>query len=131
MPNNITLVGHCLGLHVTLCFHAAYFPLSSISVYGLPINIKQQLDDGNKFDDNNKYQAHAHAIFFAWVVSDCADGQVARLCGRGTRMGRMFDGMVGTVDLFANLFMVDAVMEDHNGHSSGRWLTIRAGCSLC
>ena len=76
------------------------------------------------------YQSHVHAgvFLFLWVVFDCADGQVARLCGRGTRTGRILDGMVDCWVVVACLMVVRNLMDEQYGY--GTWWTYIAGYSM-
>lgn len=45
--------------------------------------------------------AYAGFLIFFWTVTDCADGQVARLCRRGTRTGRVLDGFIDAIIVVA------------------------------
>lgn len=109
-PNQITLFGLALGWLSASFFHDAYFqaPFACDSFF-----------------------SHMMASFFmfAWIVSDCADGQVARLCKRGTRTGRILDGVVDGLVLIPNFYVISAIMNAKYG-SMGFYTTVAAGFSL-
>ena len=112
MPNHITIGGLFLGWYSALCLYASHFPVSFF--YLSPLT---------------RYEAIMNASFFmlAWIVSDCADGQVARLCQRGTRTGRILDGLIDGAVVVPNLTVVSKILEAI-GYSSS--LTIVSGFSL-
>ncbi|DBA03642.1 TPA: hypothetical protein N0F65_006821 [Lagenidium giganteum] len=89
-PNQITLFGLVLGWASATCLYDAEFhtPLG--------------------WEPNQSLMA-AGLLMFSWIVSDCADGQVARLCKRGTRTGRILDGVVDGAVLAPNLLVIGRV----------------------
>ncbi|RQM11105.1 hypothetical protein DD237_008262 [Peronospora effusa] len=74
-PNQITIFGLFLGWGAALCLYDSefHYPLSWEPSHSL---------------------LTAAFLMFTWIISDCTDGQVARLCKRGTRTGRILDGVV-------------------------------------
>lgn len=109
-PNQITLFGLALGWASATClydseFHAplAWEPHNSLLAAGL--------------------------LMFLWIVSDCADGQVARLCKRGTRTGRILDGVVDGLVIAPNCFVIGLLLS--NRYSDAYFvLALLAGFSL-
>ncbi|GLD92926.1 hypothetical protein PINS_up001518 [Pythium insidiosum] len=57
----------------------------------------------------------AALLMFFWIVSDCADGQVARLCKRGTRTGRILDGFVDGLVIAPNCLVLGFLCSNRYG----------------
>ncbi|KAG6574326.1 CDP-alcohol phosphatidyltransferase family protein [Phytophthora cinnamomi] len=97
-PNQITIFGLFLGWASALCLYDSefHYPLAWEPSHSLL----------------------AAALFmFTWIVSDCTDGQVARLCKRGTRTGRILDGVVDGLVIAPNFWIMGTVMQNHYGGS--------------
>ncbi|RLN88008.1 hypothetical protein BBJ28_00003873 [Nothophytophthora sp. Chile5] len=110
-PNQITLFGLGLGWAAAMCLYDSEFhePLA--------------------WQPNRSLLA-ASALMFAWIVSDCADGQVARLCKRGTRTGRILDGVVDGLVIAPNCWVMGLLMAHRYESNAYFWLGISAGMSL-
>ncbi|KAI9921279.1 hypothetical protein PsorP6_002344 [Peronosclerospora sorghi] len=95
-PNQITIFGLFLGWGAALCLYDSehHFPLAWDPSHSLLI---------------------AALLMFAWIVSDCTDGQVARLCKRGTRTGRILDGVVDGLVIAPNFWIMGDIMQHHYG----------------
>lgn len=109
-PNQITLFGLAIGWAAALClydseFHAplGWDPASSMFTAG--------------------------ALMFIWIVSDCTDGQVARLCKRGTRTGRILDGVVDGLVIFPNCLVIGMLLKNRYGEAY-TLLSVLGGLSL-
>ncbi len=76
-PNQVTYASLCVGLAGSAFLYRAAF-----------------------LDAGSWNYALAGLLLFASVILDCADGQIARAKGGGSRMGRILDGMV---DMFVLL----------------------------
>ncbi|CEG36705.1 cdp-alcohol phosphatidyltransferase [Plasmopara halstedii] len=97
-PNQITIFGLFLGWGAALCLYDSefHYPLG--------------------WESRNSLLG-ASALMFTWIVSDCTDGQVARLCKRGTRTGRILDGVVDGLVIAPNFWVMGDVMQHHYGGS--------------
>ncbi|POM66108.1 hypothetical protein PHPALM_18085 [Phytophthora palmivora] len=95
-PNQITIFGLFLGWASALCLYDSefHYPLA--------------------WEPSHSLLAAALFMFF-WIVSDCTDGQVARLCKRGTRTGRILDGVVDGLVIAPNFWIMGSVMQNHYG----------------
>lgn len=110
-PNQITLFGLVLGWGSAVCLYDSEFhtPLA--------------------WKPNNSL-AIASLLMFLWIVSDCADGQVARLCKRGTRTGRILDGFVDGLVLAPNCGILGLMCAHRYGEPHYALFSIFAGVSL-
>lgn len=110
-PNQITLFGLVLGWASAVCLYDSEFhaPLGWEPTTSL---------------------AAASLLMFAWIVSDCADGQVARLCKRGTRTGRILDGFVDGLVLAPNCAILGLLCVNRYGNPQYMAFAIIAGVSL-
>uniref|UniRef100_A0AAV1TCS2 CDP-alcohol phosphatidyltransferase n=1 Tax=Peronospora matthiolae TaxID=2874970 RepID=A0AAV1TCS2_9STRA len=95
-PNQITIFGLFLGWGAALCLYDSefHYPLAWTPSHSL---------------------LSAALLMFAWIVSDCTDGQVARLCKRGTRTGRILDGVVDGLVIAPNCWIMGDIMQHHYG----------------
>lgn len=95
-PNQITLFGLALGWAAAVCLYDSEFhaPLDWQPTTSLAV---------------------AAALMFTWIVSDCTDGQVARLCKRGTRTGRILDGIVDGLVIFPNCVVIGMLLQHRYG----------------
>ncbi|TDH65742.1 hypothetical protein CCR75_002026 [Bremia lactucae] len=95
-PNQITVFGLFLGWGSALCLYDSefHYPLGYDSSHSLLM---------------------AALLMLLWIVSDCTDGQVARLCKRGTRTGRILDGVVDGLVIAPNFWIMGDVMQHHYG----------------
>ncbi|CAH0485079.1 unnamed protein product [Peronospora farinosa] len=95
-PNQITIFGLFLGWGAALCLYDSefHYPLS--------------------WEPSHSLLAAAF-LMFTWIISDCTDGQVARLCKRGTRTGRILDGVVDFLVIVPNFLIMGDVMQHHYG----------------
>lgn len=110
-PNQITLFGLVLGWGSATCLYDSEFhtPLGW---------------------EPNQSLAMAGTLMFLWIVSDCADGQVARLCKRGTRTGRILDGFVDGLVIAPNCGVLGLMCANRYEERSYVILCIVAGVSL-
>ncbi|CAI5714301.1 unnamed protein product [Hyaloperonospora brassicae] len=111
-PNQITLFGLGLGWAAALCLYDAefHYPLAWAPAHSL---------------------LAAALLMFAWIVSDCTDGQVARLCKRGTRTGRILDGVVDGLVIAPHCWIMGDIMQHHyGGHALYFHLGFWSGMSL-
>lgn len=110
-PNQITLFGLGLGWASAVCLYDSEFhtPLGWEPTHSL---------------------ATASLLMFLWIVSDCADGQVARLCKRGTRTGRILDGFVDGLVLAPNCGILGLMCVHRYGQPQYMLFAIFAGVSL-
>jgi hypothetical protein len=60
---------------------------------------------------------------------DCADGQVARLKGNGTRVGRIIDGLIDYVTAFAGFFGIGVALMNTPGYGPYYWFPVVIGGS--
>lgn len=67
--------------------------------------------------------AAAGLLLFASVILDCADGQIARAKGGGSRMGRILDGMVDLFVMLPAYAIPGFVLARHSGRI---WILICA-----
>ncbi|CCI40304.1 unnamed protein product [Albugo candida] len=95
-PNQITLLGLGIGWSAALFLYDAEFHS--------PLN----------FEPTTSLLL-ASMLIFSWIILDCVDGQVARLCGRGTRTGRILDGLVDSLVITPNFYVMGQVMSSHYG----------------
>lgn len=110
-PNQITIFGLFLGWASAVCLYDSEFhtPLGW---------------------EPNQSLAMASFLMFSWIVSDCADGQVARLCKRGTRTGRILDGFVDGLVLAPNCGILGLMCAHRYGEPHYMLFSIIAGVSL-
>uniref|UniRef100_K3WKS5 CDP-alcohol phosphatidyltransferase n=1 Tax=Globisporangium ultimum (strain ATCC 200006 / CBS 805.95 / DAOM BR144) TaxID=431595 RepID=K3WKS5_GLOUD len=110
-PNQITIFGLGLGWASAVCLYDSEFhtPLGW---------------------EPNQSLAMASLLMFAWIVSDCADGQVARLCKRGTRTGRILDGFVDGLVLAPNCAILGLMCAHRYGEPQYALYSVIAGLSL-
>ncbi|KAH7476949.1 hypothetical protein PRIC1_000961 [Phytophthora ramorum] len=110
-PNQITIFGLFLGWASALCLYDSefHYPLA--------------------WEPSHSLLAAGLLMFF-WIVSDCTDGQVARLCKRGTRTGRILDGVVDGLVIAPNFWIMGDVMQHRYGHVMYFHLGFWAGMSL-
>lgn len=112
-PNQITIAGLFVGLISGVFLYEGIWHTLHGSILGLG-------------DVGIVYSA---VLLFVWTVLDCADGQVARLCNRGTRTGRVLDGFV---DAFI-LVVIYSVLGFGIGNLFGSpwcWLSAAGGFSM-
>lgn len=95
-PNQITLLGLGIGWSAALFLYDAEFHS--------PLNLEPTTS-----------LLLASMLIFSWIILDCVDGQVARLCGRGTRTGRILDGLVDSLVITPNFYVMGQVMSSHYG----------------
>ncbi|TMW63200.1 hypothetical protein Poli38472_002141 [Pythium oligandrum] len=97
-PNQITVFGLFLGWGAATCLYDSEFhePLG--------------------WDPKESLFA-AGMLMFLWIVSDCADGQVARLCKRGTRTGRILDGCVDGLVIAPNCYILGLLCSNRYGEN--------------
>jgi hypothetical protein len=95
-PNQITIFGLGLGWASALCLYDSEFH------YPLAWHPHESL-------------LAASLFMFLWIVSDCADGQVARLCKRGTRTGRILDGVVDGLVIAPNMWILGLLSANRYG----------------
>lgn len=109
-PNQITLFGLALGWAAALCLYDSEFhtPLG--------------------WEPSRSLLAAA-SLMFVWIVSDCTDGQVARLCKRGTRTGRILDGFVDGLVILPNCVAVAMLLQNRYG-AAYMWFGVLGGLSL-
>lgn len=110
-PNQITLFGLALGWASAVCLYDSEFhtPLGWEPTHSLAV---------------------AALLMFLWIVSDCADGQVARLCKRGTRTGRILDGFVDGLVLAPNCAVLGMLCVNRYGNPQYMLFATVAGVSL-
>ncbi len=71
----------------------------------------------------------AAILFLISVIFDCADGQIARAKGGGTRMGRIVDGLVDAM-VVVSLYIVFAIDIANRYDSTWLMITVAAGISM-
>lgn len=71
----------------------------------------------------------AAILFLTSVILDCADGQIARAKGGGTRMGRIVDGLVDAM-VVVSLYVVFVIDVANRFDTFWVGLTIAAGLSM-
>nr|CCA21804.1 conserved hypothetical protein [Albugo laibachii Nc14] len=97
-PNQITILGLGIGWSAALFLYDAEFHS--------PLNLESKTS-----------LFVASLLIFSWIILDCVDGQVARLCGRGTRTGRILDGLADSLVIIPNFYVMGQVMSSHYGGS--------------
>ncbi|RLN62474.1 hypothetical protein BBJ29_002138 [Phytophthora kernoviae] len=110
-PNQITIFGLLLGWGAALCLYDSefHYPLA--------------------WEPSHSLFA-ASLFMFTWIVSDCTDGQVARLCKRGTRTGRILDGVVDGFVIAPNFWIMGEILQHRYGHVMYFHLGFWSGMSL-